>query len=30
MKNIIDGVVPKIGVVFEEEKEVYQLKVFFS
>lgn len=27
VKNIIDGVVPKIGVNFEEEKELYQIKV---
>ncbi|RVW31370.1 hypothetical protein CK203_117509 [Vitis vinifera] len=27
VKNIIDGVVPKIGVNFEEEKELYQIKL---
>jgi hypothetical protein len=27
MENIIDGVVPAIGVDFEEEKEVYTVKV---
>jgi len=29
MENIIDGVVPVIGVDFEEEKDVYHVKVFF-
>ena len=28
MENIIDGVVPVIGVDFEEEKDVYIVKVF--
>ena len=28
MENIVDGVVPAIGVDFEEEKDVYTVKVF--
>ncbi|KAJ9131949.1 hypothetical protein P3X46_034848 [Hevea brasiliensis] len=27
MENIIDGVVPKVGVDFEEEKDIYHIKV---
>lgn len=30
MENVIDGVVPKIGVDVEEQKEVYHVKVFLS
>lgn len=29
MENITNEVVPKVGVDFEEEKEIYHVKVFF-